>query len=289
MNSMFLLKNMKNLVALDIFVSVSKLRNFTKAAEQLGLTKSTVSRQIQSLEKELGVTLIKRDPRHFSLTDEGSVFLKRAESIIGKTKEAFDEISQRQSSLRGSISISTTADLSLVYLAKPVAEFSIRHPEIEFLIDLSPRLVDLKSDGFDMAIRPGNLKDSGLYARKIDEQQPNFFASPEYLELKGRPKSLSDLRHHTIIATSKIDADGLAISPSIKANHMSFVKQLALRGAGIGVFGERMAREEKKNGSLIQVLPHFNLPKVPIYLLFPQKQMPKRISAFTESIFDRRF
>jgi DNA-binding transcriptional LysR family regulator len=286
---MFHLTNMKNLVALDIFVSVGKLRNFTKAADQLGLTKSTVSRQIQSLEKELGVTLIKRDPRHFSLTDEGSAFLRRAESIIGQTKEAFEEVSQIQSSLRGSINIATTADLSLVYLARPVAEFSIRHPEIEFSIDLSPRQVDLKSDGFDMAIRPGNLKDSGLYARKIDEQQPNFYASPEYLEMKGRPRNLSDLRNHAIIATSKMDADGVAISPSIKANNMSLVKQLTLRGAGIGVFGEKMARDEKREGSLIQVLPNFNLPKVPIYLLFPHKKMPKRISAFAQEILERKF
>lgn len=289
MNSVFHLKNMKNLVALDIFVAVGKLRNFTRAAEQLGLTKSTVSRQIKSLEKELGVTLIKRDPRHFSLTDEGSAFLKRADSILIQTQEAFDEASRRQSSLRGSISISTTADLSLVYLAKPVAEFSIRHPEIEFLIDLSPRLVNLNSEGFDLAIRPGQLKDSGVYARKIDEQQPALFATADYFERAGRPKKPADLRNHTLIATGRFEVDGLTISPSISANNMSLVKQLTLRGAGIGVFGERIARDEKRQGTLIEVLPHLNLPKVPIYLLFPHKQMPKRISAFSQEIFERKF
>ncbi len=288
MNSMFSLWNMKNWVALEIFLSVGKLRNFTKAADQLGITKSTVSRQIQSLEKELGVILIQRDPRHFSLTDEGSVLLKRAESIMGQTKEAFDEASQRQARLRGSIHISTTADLSLIYLAEPVAEFSIQHPEIEFLIDLSPRQVDLKSEGFDMAIRPGDLKDSGLYARKIDEQQPGFFTSPEYLDRKGRPRNLSDLRSHAMIATSEIEAGGGTMSPSIRANNMSLVKQLTFKGAGIGYFCEAMARDEKRVGSLIQILPHFNLPKVPIYLLFPQKQMSKRISAFAQEIVDRR-
>jgi DNA-binding transcriptional LysR family regulator len=276
------------LVALEIFAAVAKLRNFTKAADQLGLTKSTVSRQIQSLEKELGVALIQRDPRHFSLTDEGSAFFKRAESIIFQTKEAFEEVAHIQSGLKGTISISTTSDLSLIYLAKPVADFSIRYPEIEFLIDLSPRQVDLKSDGFDIAIRPGHLKDSGLFARKIDEQQPIFFASPEYLERKGIPKLLTDLSDHSIIATSKIEINDLAIFPSIKANNMSLVKQLTLLGAGIGIFGEKMAREEKKEAKLIQVLPQFKLPKVPIYLLFPQKQMPKRISTFAKEILDRK-
>ncbi len=143
---------MKNLAALDIFVSVGNLRIFSKAADQLGLTKSTVSRQIQSLERDLGVTLIKRDPRHFSLTDVGSAFLKRAESIMSQTAEAFNEASSSQAGIRGKISISTTVDLSLFYLAKPVAEFSIRHPGVEFFIDLSPGQVDLKADGFDMAV-----------------------------------------------------------------------------------------------------------------------------------------
>lgn len=285
---MFHLNNMKNLVALEIFVSVGKMRNFTKAADHLGLTKSTVSRQIQALEKDLGVTLIQRDPRHFSLTDEGSAFLKRAESIINQTKEAFDEVAHIQSSLRGTISISTTADLSLLYLASPVATFSIRYPEIDFSIDLSPRQVDLKSEGFDMAVRPGQLKDSGLYARKIDEYQPEFFASTGYLERCGRPKNIADLRNHSFIATGKINLEDQAISPSITANNMSLVKQLTLKGAGIGMLGEKIVRSEKKEGSLAQVLHQFNLPKVPIYLLFPHKQMPKRISAFVQEILNSK-
>jgi len=277
---------MKNLAVLDIFVSVGKMRSFTKAAELLGLTKSTVSRQIQSLEKDLGVTLIQRDPRHFSLTDEGSAFLKRAESIINQTKEAFEEVAHIQSSIRGTISISTTADLSLLYLASPVANFAIRHPEIDFFIDLSPRQVDLKSEGFDMAVRPGNLKDSGLYARKIDEFQPEFFASKAYLERHGRPENVADLRNHSLIATGKINLENHVISPAISANNMSLVKQLTIKGAGIGMLGEKIVRAEKKEGTLIQVLNQLNLPKVPIYLLFPQKQIPKRISAFVHEILN---
>ena len=279
---------MKNLAALDIFVTVGKLRNFSRAAEQLGLTKSTISRQIQALERELGVSLINRDPRHFSLTDEGSAFLKRAESIIGQTMEAFDEVSSIHSGIRGSIRISTTVDLSLFYLSGPLAEFSIEHPDVEFLIDLSPGLVDLKTDGFDMAVRAGHLKDSGLYARKLNEHQPGFFASPEYLERMGRPKNATDLRKHTLVGTGKINLDGSTISPSITANNMSVVKQLTLRGAGIGLISEIVVKSEKKDGTLIQILPGLILPKVPIYLLFPQRKMPKRISILAQKIQESR-
>jgi DNA-binding transcriptional LysR family regulator len=279
---------MKNLAALEIFVTVGKLRNFSRAAEQLGLTKSTVSRQIQSLERDLGVSLIKRDPRHFSLTDEGSAFLKRAEPIIDQTMEAFDEVSSIHSGIKGTIRISTTVDLSLFYLTKSVAEFSIENPGVEFLIDLSPGLVDLKTDGFDMAVRAGRLKDSTLYARKLNEHQPGFFATPEYLERMGRPKNISDLIKHTLVATGKMNVDGSSISPTIAANNMSVVKQLTLKGAGIGLLSDIVVKEEKKAGSLIQILPSLVLPKVPIYLLFPQKKMPKRIAVFAQKIFDSR-
>ena len=279
---------MKNLAALEIFVTVGKLRNFSRAAEQLGLTKSTVSRQIQSLERDLGVSLIKRDPRHFSLTDEGSAFLKRAEPIIDQTMEAFDEVSSIHSGIKGTIRISTTVDLSFFYLTKSVAEFSIENPGVEFLIDLSPGLVDLKTDGFDMAVRVGKLKDSTLYARKLNEHQPGFFATPEYLERMGRPKNISDLIKHTLVATGKMNFDGSSISPTIAANNMSVVKQLTLKGAGIGLLSDMVVKEEKKEGSLIQILTSLVLPKVPIYLLFPQKKMPKRIAVFAQKIFDSR-
>lgn len=289
MNSMFFLCNMKNLVALNIFAVVGKLKSFTKAADQLGLTKSTVSRQIQSLEQDLGVALIQRDPRHFSLTEVGSVLLRRAESIIHQTHEAFDEVTQIQSGLRGAIHISATSDLALIYLAKPIAQFSIQHPEIEFHVDLSPRQVDLKSEGFNMAIRPGFLKDSGLFARKIDETQLMFFASPEYLAKNGRPKSVIDLKNFKMIATGKLKIGKVIINPKMTANNMSLVKQLTLQCAGIGVLGEKMAHIEKKEGHLVQVLTQISLPKVPIYLLFPQRKMPKRISTFAQEILNRKF
>lgn len=275
---------MKNLVALEIFAYVGKLRSFTKAAEQMGLTKSTVSRHIQSLEKDLGIKLIKRDPRHFALTDEGSVLLKRTESILSQTEAALDEIAQIQTGLRGKISISTTADLSLLYLADTISKYSINHPEIEFVIDLTPKKIDLFEDGVDMVIRPGHPKDSSLYGKQIDEIQKEFFVSPIYLERYGRPKNFLDLKNHKIISTDKINLQNLTISPSIKANNMSLIKQLTLRGAGIGLLSEKLVTAELKASSLIHVLPSLKLPGTPIFLLYPNKNMPKRISIFIQEI-----
>jgi LysR family transcriptional regulator for bpeEF and oprC len=285
---MFEFSNMKNLASLEIFVTVGKTRNFTKAAEQLGLTKSTISRQIQSLERDLGVVLIKRDPRHFSLTDEGSAFLIRAEAIMRETMDAFDEISSHQTGIRGAIRISTTVDLSLLYLTNPIAELSSLYPEIKFTIDLSPGTVDLKKEGFDMALRAGHLKDSGLFAKKLNEHQSGLYATSDYIQRMGRPKNLSDLSEHNIVANRRFEVDGSFFSPNIMANNMSVVKEITLKGAAIGLLSEAVIRAEKKQSHFIQVLPQYQLPKVPIYLLFPQKKLPKRITVLVENIFNHK-
>lgn len=115
---------MKNLESLQLFVEVAKKKNFTKAAISLGITKSTVTRKIQTLEKELGVTLINRDPRHFSLTDNGLSLYKSGELILKDAEAAFDKVTNVHSDLSGIIKISTTADLSLIYLAEPLSIFS---------------------------------------------------------------------------------------------------------------------------------------------------------------------
>lgn len=135
-----------------------------------------------------------------------------------------------------------------------------------------------------MVIRPGHPKDSSLYGKQIDEIQKEFFVSQIYLERYGRPKNISDLKNHKIVATDKFNLQNMTISPAIKTNNMSLVKQLTLKGAGIGLLSEKLVAAERKAGSLIHILPSFKLPKTPIFLLYPSKKMPKRISIFIQEI-----
>ena len=251
---------MKNLESLKIFVEVAKNKNMSKAAISLGITKSTVSRKIQALEKELGVSLINRDPRHFSLTDNGTTLFKSGELILKDTEAAFEKVTDVHSELSGSIKISTTSDLSLIYLATPLANFSKKYPSIEFNIDLNPAKVDLKSEGVDIAIRPGFQNDSGLFIKKIDEIQPAFFASLEYIKKNGKPKVYQDLKKHNLISTRIVTLDGVSYKPSIYANNMSFVKQLTIEGAAIGFFSEEFNLSENKRFSLVQLFPERTLP-----------------------------
>lgn len=285
---MLQLKDMKNLDSLQLFVEVAKKKNLSKAAISLGITKSTVSRKIQALEKELGVSLINRDPRHFSLTDHGLSLFKSGELILKEAEAAFDKVTDAHSDLSGSIKISTTPDLSLIYLAAPLASFSKKYPSVEFNIDLNPAKVDLKSEGVDIAIRPGIQKDSGLFIRKIDEIQPAFFASIEYIKKNGRPKNYEDLKKHNLISTKILNLDGISYRPTIFANNMSFVKQLTIESAAIGYFAEEFIQTEKKAGSLVRLFPEKTLPKSPIYLVFTNKKLSKRVSLLVQEIIDYR-
>jgi DNA-binding transcriptional LysR family regulator len=104
----------------------------------------------------------------------------------------------------------------------------------------------------------------------------------------GRPKNVSDLYNHALVANRKVIFDGKNFSPSIVANNMSLIKHLTLMDAGIGLLSEAVVKSEKREGSLIQVLPHVMLPKVPIHLIFPHKKIPKRISAFAKEILESR-
>ena len=252
------------------------------------ITKSTVSRKIQALEKELGVSLINRDPRHFSLTDNGLSLFKSGELILKETEAAFDKVTEVHSQLIGSIKVSTTPDLALIYLATPIASYSKKYPLIEFNIDLNPAKVDLKSEGVDIAIRPGIQKDSGLFIRKLDEAQPALFASTEYIKINGRPKNYEDLKKHNLISTRTLSLDGLTYKPTIFANNMSFVKQLTIEGAAIGYLAEEYIRSEIKEKSLVRLFPEKNLLKSPIYLVFTNKKLSKRVSLLVQEIIKYR-
>ncbi|MEY4615283.1 MAG: LysR family transcriptional regulator [Pseudomonadota bacterium] len=161
-----------------------------------------------------------------------------------------------------------------------------KYPSIEFSIDLNPAKIDLKSEGIDIAIRPGIQKDSGLFIRKLDEIQPALFASLEYIKKNGRPKNYEDLKKHKLISTKIINLDGESYKPAILANSMSFVKQVTLESAAIGCLAEEFIMNEKKSGKLVRLFPEKNLPKSPIYLVFTNKKLAKRVSLLVQEIIE---
>jgi DNA-binding transcriptional LysR family regulator len=199
-------------------------------------------------------------------------------------EDAFDEVSNQEVGLRGSIVISTTADLAQIYLSKAIAKFSVEYPSVKIKVDVNPRMVDLIKERVDFAIRVGPLNDSGLYARKLQDRQMRFFGSAEYIKNHGRPKAPAELVERTFLFTSRIIYSGVTLEPLIQANNMAVIRDLIIQGVGIGLADEKMLSAEKKSGKVVELFEGAPAPKASIYVVFPNKKIPRRVAKLVDHI-----
>ena len=161
-----------------LFVEVVKARGFRRAAEAVGIPNSTVSRRISSLEKAIGLRLLHRTTRKIELTEAGQIYFQRCKRIVDEAKLAHEQLGELLAQPSGVLRASLPVDFANIYLAPLIAEFARRYPGISFDLDLTPRLVDLVSEPFDVAIRMGNPPNSNLIARQLANLACYLYASP---------------------------------------------------------------------------------------------------------------
>ena len=149
------------------FNAVVETGSFTAAAARLGADKSAVSRRVSGLEERLGVQLLRRTTRSLNLTDTGQGFYERSARILSDLEEAESAVAQQHGELRGRLRVALPLSFGILHMCKPISEFNLRHPRVQFDLDLSDRRVDLLQEGIDVAIRIGQLEDSSLIARKL--------------------------------------------------------------------------------------------------------------------------
>ncbi len=230
---------------LEAFVSVVDSHSFSAAADKLGVAKSSLSKRVSELEKRLGVQLIQRTTRRLSLTDSGRHFYLRAVTVLADLNEAEQMVSDAQCGLVGKIKLTAPLGLGVGQLSTPVSEFMQLHPMIEIDLNLNDRELDLVDEGFDLAIRVGELQDSSLIARKLAVVGFAVCASPAYLEVHGVPQHPSELVEHEVLVYSNVptgqqwsfDDHGKRVSPRVKsrmsANNGEVLANLARHGLGI--------------------------------------------------------
>jgi DNA-binding transcriptional LysR family regulator len=275
--------SMKDLANLEIFAAVGQRRSFTRAAERLGLPKSSISRKIKELEAALGVKLINRDNRRFELTDQGAMLLESCEEVLRRTEEAFDLVRSVQQSLRGFIAITTTADLAQQFLTDAITAFRLENPEVRIHLDLTPQVRDVVSERFDLALRVGPLRDSSLVARKLCDRQLGWFASADYLKHKRKPKVIEDLAEHTLITTSRVHIGDRWLQPAVQVNSRGLIREFVLRGLGIGLLDPALIASEQKK-TFIPVLQKIVAPRSSFYLIFPHSKPPRRVTGLVKKI-----
>lgn len=285
---------MSHLVDMEAFLMVVEAGSFTAAATRLGVTKSYVSRLVGRLEDRIGVRLLQRTTRKLTLTEVGRTYYERCSEAMLLLKEAEAEAAELQSSPQGRLRISLPAAFTVDYLTAPLAEFKSRYPQLTIEALLADRKVDLLAEGFDVAVRIGDLPDSSLVARRLTSADRGVYASPDYLRRHGPIEKPEDLaRHegllysyHAMPATWRMkspDREALVeVSGSLVSNHGAVLVEAACQGLGILFLPIFITAGGLRSGRLVRVLPEWKFP-VTVAAVFPNaRHVPAKVRLFVD-------
>ena len=282
-----------------IFARVAELGSFSRAADRLGLPKSTVSRRLAALEQRMGERLLLRTTRRQALTEFGLQLLEHARQVVAEMDAVSALREQRQAMPSGRLRVSMPSDFANLLLADSLAAFMALHPAISLELDLSPRRVDLLGEGFDVAVRMGDLPDDALLvASKLAVFSEGLFAAPDYLAEHGDPQSPDDLTRHTAVRLMRGNGepagwtlkqgqqrwDGVPVG-RLSANSPELLMRLARAGAGIAALPDGFAQAAVREGALRRVLPAWILPTSTAWAVYPgRKLMPAKTRAFVDML-----
>lgn len=280
-----------------VFTKVVETKSFTGAADQLGLPKSTVSRKLAQLEERLGVRLVQRTTRKLALTDIGQAYYERCSRIVADLAAAEQLVTDMQATPRGRLRVTAPIDLSSRYLGTIIAEFVGQHGDINVELDATDRVVDLIEEGFDVAIRFGQLAESTLIARKLCTLDAGLCASPDYLAKHGTPKSIEDLDEHDRVlflpsprvqGWTMLHGDQtyeLGRPARFMSNNVGAVRDAVLAGGGISALSDFVVACDIAEGRLVSVLPEWRGRMVDCHAVYPARQnLPPRLGLFLDHL-----
>ncbi len=273
-----------------LFVEVGRALNFQKAALVTGIPKSTLSRRINYLEKEIGLRLFNRTTRKIEFTEAGAIYYDQCKPIIEQASLVHEKLCDMFTHPSGVIRASLPVDFTAAYIAPLLPQFCKQYPSITFDLDLSAREVDMVNDYFDLAIRIGEQKDSNLILHLLGKIPLELYASPQYIEQYGEPTSPADLANHeclTIIYNkwelSRND-EIIVFNPQskFKLNNLGVLCKLVSLGMGVALIPNHFIRADLERGKLIRIMPEWKGMNVPVYAITESKLLPTKTKIFIE-------
>ncbi len=288
--------NSNLLDGMTIFVSVVDEGGFSAAGRKLRHSTSHISKVIQSLETRLNTRLLNRTTRSISLTDEGQKYYETVSVIVDMAKDMTDGLQDNKVVPSGRLRITAPVSFALGHLVNSLPEFMNLYPDIQVELELNDRKVDIVSQGYDLAIRIGQLDDSSLIARKIGESYGVIIASPDYWDLHGRPSRPSDLTDHRCLTYSNManpniwhfskggkDNIKVKIKPVAACNNAEMEMALALAGVGVTRLPAFVCETYLKNGQLEPVLKDYQSDPMAIHIVYANRShLPAKIRAFVD-------
>lgn len=292
---------MESLSDIAVFVHVVRSGSFTAAAEKLSLSKSVVSKYVTRLEDRLGARLLNRTTRRLSLTEVGQAFFERSQRALDEIEEAEAEVSRLQGEPRGELRLSSPMSFGILHLAPLLPAFQDCYPELTVDMVLDDRKTDLVDEGFDLAIRIGELPDSSLVARRLGPCGHVVCGSPAYFARNGVPKSPQDLADHAALTYRYQDAPAewrlvdrhgdfhqVAVNSRLQMNNSLALREALLQGFGVTLTPTFVVGSDIKAGRLMAVLTEYKALEVSIYAVYPQrKHLSPKVRAFIDFLSER--
>ena len=287
---------MDRLTEMEAFATVVDQGGFTDAARKMGISKSAVSKHVSSLEARLGARLLNRTTRRVSPTEVGLAYYDRARRVLTDAGEAAALVTSMQSAPSGLLRISVATDFGVNHLSPILGEFLSQHEDITVDMVLNNRHVELISEGFDMAIRVGEMEDSSLRARKFSETCRRMIASPEYFDRYGRPVRIDDLNEHKLLHYSKNSAGNVwrITAPSgekrqvrtagwLTVNDGQSLLNAAVSGLGIAYLPNYLYADALKAGLVQEAIPDLPKEMLGIYAVYPPGRFTQpKVRAFID-------
>jgi DNA-binding transcriptional LysR family regulator len=293
--------NMDRLTEMEAFATVVDQGGFTDAAKKMGISKSAVSKHVSALEARLGARLLNRTTRRVSPTEIGLAYYDRARRVLNDAGEADALVTSMQSAPSGLLRVSVATDFGVNLLSPILGDFLLEYPDITVNMVLNNRYVELISEGFDMAIRVGELEDSTLRARKLTETTKRMIGAPSYFQKFGRPQKIDDLNDHKLLHYSN-QANGNVwkiTAPSgekrqvrsvgwLTVNDGQSLLNAAISGLGIAYLPSFLYADAMRQGLVEEAIPGLPVEVLGIYAVYPPGRFTQpKVRAFIDFLARR--
>ena len=285
---------MNSLQPLIAFAETAKRGNFAAASREIGCTASTLAKAVARLEAQLGIRLFHRTTRRVTLTEDGERLFSRCQRVLGEWQTLQEEATGTRTEPSGTLRINMPVSFGRMVMLPLLARLAGENPGLSIDVRFTDVYVDVVREGIDVAIRTGALQDSTLIARRIGSQELLLFAAPSYLSRAGTPRSVDQLGSHAAVlfrvpSTGRdrpwqfnVSGRNVTTLPSsrVRVDDGEAIVQAAVLGLGIGQVPHYMVAREVAAGTLVEILPSFRPPAMPIWAVMPSGRLiPARVRA----------
>lgn len=283
-------------VELLAFARTVEAKSLSRAAGELGIPRATLGRRLARLEERLGARLLRRTTRSLTLTEAGELFYRHAGIVLEAVAQAQACVRTQSNVMRGDLRVSVPPLLDDSLLAM-MTDFAKRHPEVRVQVDFSTRIVDLRRDGYDVALRASAEIQPGLVARTVGRHKAIAVASPAYLAQMGTPRTVKELKNHRCLtsfargelpqSTWPCGRGVVHVSGAFSSNNLGLLREAAVRGLGIALLPEILLADLIQSGVLVQVLPGVLQNENRIAVVYVEREyLPPHVRAFIDALVE---